>query len=128
MAEPPDLSAVNADLATLMAERLGVSGAALKDKTRRAGRSLPRWVRRDLAFLDMQESLAMHPKLRGVADLRRAAAAARRVAAYLESIDPAECRKDRIYGILAVIAFNLLLIAALVVTVLAWRGVIGPGG
>jgi hypothetical protein len=127
MPEGPDIASVNADLAAMMAERLGVSGRALAVSTRRAGRALPRWVRRDLAFLDQQETLAAHPKLRAFVDAAGAGRAARRVAAHLETIDPAERRKDRILGILAVIAFNVLLLAGIAVTVLAWRGVIGPG-
>jgi hypothetical protein len=93
---------------------------------RKAGRALPRWVRRDLAFLSAQEDLVGHPKLRMQIDTGQVAKVARRVAQHLDGIDPRERQKDRWLGIAAVVAFNFLLVAGIVIAVLAWRGVIGP--
>lgn len=123
----PDIFQINAELAHLMGQKLGVSGRALGKATRRAGRALPRWVRRDLAFLRDQEALAAHPKLRMQIDTDEVSKAARRVTRHLDAIDPAERAKDRWLGIAGVVAFNFLLLAGLVIAVLAWRGVIGPG-
>lgn len=123
----PDIAQVNADLAHLVAQKLGVSGAGLDKARRRAGRLLPRWVRRDLSWLATQEAMAGHPRLRMQIDTARVAKVAGRVARHLETIDPKERAKDRWLGLAAVIAFNFLLVAALVIAVLAWRGVIGPG-
>ena len=123
----PDIAQVNADLAHLVAQKLGVSSAGLDKARRRAGRLLPRWVRRDLRWLAAQETMAGHPKLRMQIDTARVSKVARRVARHLEAIDPKERAKDRWLGLAAVVAFNFLLVAALVIAVLAWRGVIGPG-
>ncbi len=126
-ADAPDLTRINAELADKIASRIEVRGRTLGRAARKAGRELPRWVRRDIAYLQEAELWAGHPKLRAMVDTRRAGRAARRVSAWLDGIDPAERRKDRWLRLLAVIAFNFLLLVAAVIAVLAWRGLIGPG-
>lgn len=121
-----DLKKENAGLAALMREKLGVGGRDLSAGQKRAGRMLPRWVRRDLTFLREQETMSGHPRLQAQVDTRRVRKVENRVRDYLGDIDPAERRKDRFLGIAAVVAFNFLLLAGLVIGFLAWKGVIGP--
>ncbi|MFV0244164.1 MAG: hypothetical protein ACK5IB_03965 [Qingshengfaniella sp.] len=122
-----DPGRITADLAGLLHRKLGVGGADLQAGQQRAGRMLPRRLRRDLAFLSDQELMASHPRLAAQVDLVAVARAERRVRLWLARIDPAERRKDRALRTTAVVALNLLVLAGLIVAVLAWRGMIGPG-
>ena len=49
-----DLDRLDADLGHLMEERLGIRGRSLAQQTRRAGRLLPRRIRRDLSLMVFQ--------------------------------------------------------------------------
>ncbi|MDG1116838.1 MAG: hypothetical protein P8N72_06900 [Flavimaricola sp.] len=65
-----------------------------------------------------------NPKLARMVDAEKALGARDRLTAHLMTVDPKERRKDRILGILGGLAFNLLLIGALAVIWLRWRGVV----
>ncbi len=121
-----DAERMNAELAGLMRQKLGVGGKGLSGRSRRAGRMMPRWVHRDLRFLAEQETLSGHPRFLALVDPPRFAKVQKRVRAYLDEIDPAERAKDRWLNITAVVAFNFLVLAGLIIAFLAWRGVIGP--
>ena len=109
-------------LADLIEERLGIRGRGLEVKLRRAGRLLPRWVRREAEKLVEAQALMGHPKLMMQADPAALKTAYSQVEGWLKSVDPAERRKDRILGFLAVNTFNLLLVAVLFVAYLVWAG------
>jgi len=112
------------NIAVLIEERLGVSGAGLPAKLRRAGRLLPRHVRRDAQAVADALPLAENPKLMKQVDLPRLEAAERRVVAYLKTVDPAERRIGMAMGMLGGVAFSLLAVFALFVAVLIWRGLV----
>lgn len=117
-----DITAATAETSALMGERLGLRGATLAQRVARAGRMLPRRIRRDARYLAEAEGMASHPRLARLVDPDRFDAAQGALAAYLTTIDPSERRMTRIIGITAVIVFDLLVIALLVVVVLRWRG------
>ncbi|OSP53874.1 hypothetical protein [Pseudoruegeria sp. SK021] len=117
----------NSALSKLLGRQLDVPGQTLSRVTSNAGRSLPRGLRRDAQDLIEAEQLAAHPKLRVQVDPRRLRQADRRLRAHARTLDPAEARKGRLLQLLGGIAFNLLILAALVIGFLAWRGLIGPG-
>jgi hypothetical protein len=117
-----DLDRLDADLGRLMEERLGIRGRSLAQQTRRAGRLLPRRIRRDLSLIDRWQDMRRHPKLHHMVDEAALRAAADRVAAHLRDIDPAERRKDRLLGLAGVVSFNLIVVVALLLVVLGWRG------
>ena len=108
----------------LMAERLRLRGATLEDQVRRAKRLLPRTLVREAQYLAQAETLMRNPKLARMVDAEKARGARDRLTAHLMTVDPKERRKDRILGILGGLAFNLLLIGALAVIWLRWRGVV----
>ncbi len=109
-------------LAALIEERLGVRGNGLEAKLNRAGRRLPRWVRREAGRLVEARRMAAHPKLMRRTDPDALDRAFGRCESWLRGIDPAERRKDRILGPLAVNAFNLLVVAGLFIAYLVWAG------
>lgn len=109
-------------LETLFAERLGLKRGPLRARIRAARRLLPADIRRDAQAVAEAAALSGHPRLGpamaggGVAD------AFARVRAYLEGPKPAEARTLRRLRIAAGLVFNMLVVAALLVAVLAWRG------
>ena len=117
-----DLDARLDQLAVLMEERLGVRGDGFEEKLARAGRMLPRRLRREGALLVEARAMAGHPKLGRQVDTRRLNKAARALERHLERVDGTQRRITLVINWLAGNAFNLLLVAVLVVAVLAWRG------
>ena len=108
----------------LMAERLRLRGATLEDQVRRARNLLPRALIREARYLAQAETLMRNPKLARMVDAEKARGARDRLTAHLMAVDPKERRKDRILGILGGLAFNLLLVGALAIIWLRWRGVV----
>jgi hypothetical protein len=109
-------------IADLIEKRLGVRGRGLESKLRRAGRELPRHVRRDIHKILEAQRLAANPKLMRQVDLSGIEAACRDCERWLETVDPSRRRKDAILGFLGVNAFNLLAISAAFLTYLVWTG------
>jgi hypothetical protein len=99
-----------------------VRGNGLEAKLNRAGRLLPKWVRREAERLVQAERMLGHPKLMMQTDPIVIRDAAKRCEKYLKSIDPAERRKDAILGFLAVNSLNTLLIAAAFIAYMSWSG------
>ena len=109
-------------LAALIEERLGIRGAGLQKKLRRAGRLLPKHVHRDAGILLEALHLQSSPKLARRIDDQSIARACNNVEIYLSAIDPSTRRWNRIIGFLSSNAFNILITAALLIGVLIWRG------
>lgn len=105
--------------------KLGVRGHTLKKRLARAGRRLPKRVRRAGQVITEAEAVATHPKLARLRDDKAIDAAFREVSAHLQTIDPADRRKGMILGILGSSVFNLILLAAAVIALLYWQGLIG---
>ncbi|KAJ56141.1 hypothetical protein ACMU_10320 [Actibacterium mucosum KCTC 23349] len=78
-----------ANVSQLMQERLGVRSGPLSQQLRRAGRRLPKRVRRDISSIADALPLAANPKLSRQINLPRLEAAERRAVAHLRTIDRA---------------------------------------
>lgn len=109
-------------IADMMEARLGVGGRGLEAKLKRAGRRLPRSVRRDARMITEALPMEHSAKLQKRIDLARLEVAERRVMAHLRTIDPKERRIDAALGMLGSIAFSLIVVFGLLVGVLVWRG------
>jgi len=109
-------------IATLLQDRLGIRGKGLNAKLRRAGRLLPRHVRRQGAVLVQAAQMQASPKMARMVDGEAVQKAYRACEDYLSGVDAWDRRKGRIIGILSTSALNLLAVAALFVAVLVWRG------
>lgn len=120
--DQPDLPRINAELASLMREKLGVRGSTLADKVRRAGRLLPRPVRAAAQKLIEAERLWPNPKLRRQIDPATLTGAAKQVHDHLSRIDRADRRRAYWLSVLTPLAFNLLVVLALVTAWVAWYG------
>ncbi|MCB1329354.1 MAG: hypothetical protein KDK28_07860 [Maritimibacter sp.] len=111
-------------IAALMEERLGIRGDGFEAKFARAGRLLPRRLRREGALLVEARALAEHPKLARRVDARRLRRAVRAFERHLTRVDGAERRLTRWINWGAGIGLGLFAIAALLVAVMAWRGLV----
>ena len=119
-----DMEADLDKLAALMEERLGVRGDGFEEKFARAGRLLPRKLRREGSLLIEARAMAAHPKLGRRLDQRRLRTAAQALERHLERIDGTQRRITLAINWVAGNAFNLLIVLALTLAVLAWRGLV----
>lgn len=113
-----------AQLATLMEERLGIGGAGFETKLARAGRKLPRRLKREGLALIQARDRARHPKLGRQIDQRRIEQAARAFERHLIGLDYAEQRMTFWIYWLAGNALNILIVMALAVAFVVWRGLV----
>jgi hypothetical protein len=120
----PQLAATLDTLRRSLAERLDLGSGDIATLLRRAGRSLPRRLRPAAAMLAEADYLAADPRLSRRIDPASVTAAARDMGAWLATQDPRERRRTRAINLAALIAFRLLVTAALVIGVLVWRGII----
>ena len=111
-------------VAGLMEERLRVRGVGLTEKLRKGGRLLPRRVRAQAEVLAQSAALAQNPKLMMQLDQAAVAQAYDVCVKHLGKVDAWDRRKGAILGIAASIAASVLMIGALVLVVLRWRGFI----
>lgn len=109
-------------LASLIEERLGIRGHGLEVKLRRAGRALPRYVRREAKVIADAEQLSANPKLMRRVDLSGLDKSYRKCESWLKSVDPNERRKTRALSFLATNAFNLLVISGAFIAWMVWSG------
>lgn len=109
-------------LAALIEERLGVRGRGLEAKLHRAGRALPRHVRREADQIVQAMRLTANPKLARQVDASGIEAAFRKCEGWLKTVDPKERRKGAVLGFLGVNAFNLLAISGAFIAWMVWSG------
>ncbi|MCR8723003.1 hypothetical protein [Frigidibacter sp. ROC022] len=109
-------------LAEMMEARMGVKGEGFEGKLRRAGRSLPKRLRRAGEQIAQAAQLEKNPKLARRIDYAGVERAAVLIENHLKRIDPFQRRLHKALDILAGQAFNLLVVAVLVLTVLRLRG------
>ena len=109
-------------VATLMGAHLKVKGQGLPEKLRRGGHMLPRRVRTQAAFLADAVKQAENPHLRVRLDMGRITEAYDACVRHLTKINRWERRRVAVLNFLASVTFNLLVLAALVIVVLIWRG------
>ena len=112
------------DVRDMLATRLRVRGKTLDAQVRKAGRLLPRSVRRDAAYLAQAATVMDHPKLARMVDAGKASSAHARITAFLATIDPADRAKGKLLNFLASISFIAIVIFVVGVTVLVKRGLI----
>lgn len=109
-------------IAELLETQLGVRGAGLEAKLQKAGRLLPRHVRREAAVLVAALKTQGNPRLARMVDGDRAVKSYKTCEKYLSGIDRTYRRRGQIISFLATNAFNMITVAALLIAVLVWRG------
>ena len=109
-------------VAELMELRLRARGSGLAEKLARGGRALPRRVRAAAGTLAEAAQMAQNPKLLVQIDEAQVAAAYDICLHYLGPLGRGARRKGAALDALATMAFSLVVVAALVIGVLVWRG------
>jgi hypothetical protein len=105
-----------------LADKLRVRGRSLAVQVRKAGRRLPRAVRRDAVYLVQTVGLADNPKLARMIDMARAQAAHRNILQFLQTVDVAAERRGIALQIIASTALAILVTGILLLIVLVQRG------
>lgn len=110
------------EVAILMKKQMAIGGAGLALKLRRAGRLLPRHVRKDAQVLADAAELSENPKLRRMVDMAQIEKSHANCVKYLNKFDKSKRRMDTFLSVVAGMAFGLLIALGLFVTLLVWRG------
>jgi hypothetical protein len=117
-----DLDARAEGLAALLEARLGIRGPTYEARLARAGRLLPRRVRDEAEYIALARRMQDNPRLAPQIDWTRVEKGHAFVERHLKAIDAWDRHRARALGWLTQNALNLLIVAALVVAALAWRG------
>jgi hypothetical protein len=113
MIEPARFHDRIAALQALLRTRMGLRGATLERQVSRAGRRLPRRQRRAAQTLLGAQDWMAHPRLARLLDRRAVEAALADLHRHLDGIDPHDRRRTALLRLAGGIAFNLMLLAAL---------------
>lgn len=104
--------------------KLGLRGKSLRLRLNRAGRLLPKRLHAEGRYLVQAQEKLSHPRLSQQVDHARVAKAFDAFDEHLKTIDPRDRRRGKLVGWLAGLVANLIALAALVVLLLRWQGVI----
>jgi hypothetical protein len=117
-----DMAVKSRKLRGLLQQKLDVRGRDLGQSFGRAGRRLPKFVRKRGAALIRAEMLAHNPKTARQVDAEAVERDYEAVRAYLDGIDVAEMRKARLLSVTGAVVANLIVVAVLFIVWLWWRG------
>lgn len=124
MIDPNDIRKRNADLCVLAEEKFSVKAKSLDPAMRKIGRRMPRHAHESAKVLVAAEAQAAHPKLSLMLDQKQINKAEQDVRLAFEAVDPADRRMGLILSTLGSVAFSLIVVFVLLMTVLRWRGFI----
>ncbi|WP_299945477.1 hypothetical protein [uncultured Ruegeria sp.] len=124
MTQEIDIQTRIAQTIVLLRKKLGVKDKTLIDSVRRAKRRLPRKVYKQAMVLAQAEKMAEHPKLRMVLDMPKLEKASGEVQSHLNAINLADRRWGWFLSFLGSLALGLIVLAALSIVILRWRGFI----
>jgi hypothetical protein len=109
-------------VSVLLTERLKIKGRDLEEKLDRAGRRLPRKVRRAAQDMAAAAALSHNPKLLLQIDEERFAKNYDICIKYLNPLNRGYRVRGVLLGLSASVLFSLLVVAGLFLAVLVWRG------
>ena len=109
-------------LRQLLQDKFGVRSRSLRQALKRAGRRLPRAMRRQGEVLVRAEQLAAIPKLARQMRAADVDAAYNSLTSHLEAIDVADRRKGWWLSLAGSVATNMLLVITAFLIWLWWRG------
>ncbi|MEP5761767.1 MAG: hypothetical protein ABJ327_21140 [Litoreibacter sp.] len=122
--EQAEIERLADQISDLLKERLRVRGKTLSVRIKRAGRLLPKVVRRAAAELVYAQDMAQNPKLAMKLDSQAIGRAFDTCQKHLNGIDAKAARIRAIYNFAALIAGQVLIVVAAAIAVMNWRGLI----
>lgn len=117
-----DIAAKARRLEELLDRGFGTGEKGLRHALRKAGRRLPRRMRRAGGVVADADYMAGHPKLFWQIDRKRVAREAEILEDYLKSVNPGKRRVDLLLSILRSLAVNFLILGLLIYALARWRG------
>jgi len=122
--DPKDLSQKSDALHELLNKKLGLRGATLSTRLRKAVPSLPKRLKKPVHTILEAQTKASHPKLARLIDPTPVEAAFTEITSFLNGLDRSEQRKTTLLNWLAGQVFNLILVAVLLVLLLRWQDLV----
>ena len=119
-----DLPEANARLAAEVAKATGTRATSLGQTARKVRKYFPKRLIDEMTYLAKSEDDLHHPKTMRMIDKDRAERAHRDISHRAEKLDLKTDRERMVFGVLSGLAFNLIVLAALVIGILVWRGLI----
>lgn len=124
MTNTKDLETKIAQLCALAHEKFGVRSDQLDVVMRKLGRRVPKRIHKHAEVLLSAQASLGHPTLAMMLDEKKITQSYKAIAEHLKSIDPKLRRKNKMLDVLASMAFSILVVFALMILVLVWRGLI----
>jgi len=124
MTNTKDLETKIAHLCALAREKFGVRSDQLDVVMRKLGRRVPKRIHKHAEVLLSAQASLGHPTLAMMVDEKKITQSYKAIAEHLKSIDPKLRRKNKMLDILASMAFSVLVVFALMILVLVWRGLL----
>lgn len=112
------------ELTKQLEDKLGVRGDDFETKLKRAGRRLPRPLRKDGQQIAHDLRAQSHPKLGRMIDANAFQARSRALESWLSLQDPKARRRERFWNIAASIAFNLVIAIGGAIVFARYQGLI----
>lgn len=122
--EQSDLEQLSGQVSEMIGERLRVRGANLKARVKKAGRLLPKSVRRAAGELVEAEEMAQNPVLAKIVDADAVSRAYQTCVRFLTDVDPDAARSRARYNMASLISLQVIIVAVLAIAVMQWRGLI----
>ena len=119
-----DLPDANARLAAVVAKATGTRVAPIGVVARKVRKYFPKKLIDEMTYLAKSEDDLQLPKTMRMIDVERAERAHRDISLRAEKLDLKTDRERMVFGVLSGLAFNLIVLAALVIGILIWRGLI----
>ena len=117
-----DIAEKAENLRKAMHSQLRIRGRSFAGAVRRAGRMLPRRLRRQADVIIKAQGVGGHPKLLRMIDRAAVDAAYADISGYLAGIDPADVRRGWWLRFAGVAVVNVLIVAIGFVVWLKWSG------
>ncbi len=109
-------------LRKLLTQKMGIRDAPLEIGLRRAGRRLPKRMQKAGKGVVAAIKMAGHPRLSRQIDMAQFRAQADLLVKHLQALDVRDRRKGQLLSVLGGLAFNLLLLGALLLALALWMG------
>ena len=120
--EPAEIQALSERVFALLQSKLGARGSTLQKRLAYVRRKLPGRIRRAGDLLVEAQNMSQNPSLAMRLEQDRLSRATAEIERYLNEIDVAAERSRRRYNKMAAIAGQFILVTAIAVSVLVWRG------
>lgn len=120
--EPAEIQALSERVFALLQSKLGARGSTLQKRLAYVRRKLPGRIRRAGDLLVEAQNMSQNPSLAMRLEHDRLSRATAEIERYLNEIDVAAEKSRHLYNKMAAIAGQFILVTAIAVSFLVWRG------